>query len=82
MLYGLSSTRALLPFILITPTLQLAFASQVIFVGNEIKVPVSLGVTSRDDDALYVQVIFDKVLKEVPNKVNMSFAYIKECVFL
>jgi len=82
MLYEFSSPQILLHFILITPILQLVFASQAVFAANEsIKVPVSLGVTSRDDDALYVQVVFDKVLEEVSNKVNMTFAYVKECVF-
>jgi len=79
MLCELSSGRILLPFVLITPILRLVFASQEVFSGNEtIKVPVSLGVTSRDDDALYVQEVFDKVLKEVSNKVNMTFAYVKD----
>jgi len=40
-----------------------------------------LGVTSRDDDALHVQIVFDEVLHEVSDKVNMSFGYIKECVY-
>jgi len=65
-----------------TPVLQLAFASQTIFTVNEtVKVPVVLGVTSRDEDALYVQLVFDRVLKEVSDKVNMSFGYVKEWVF-
>lgn len=82
MVYELSSARILLHFTLITPILRFASASQTIFVANEtIKVPVSLGVTSRDDDTLYVQVVFDQVLKEVSDKVNMTFGYVKECVF-
>ena len=83
MVYELSSARIFLHFILITLILRFASASQAIFVAEEtIKVPVSLGVTSRDDDALYVQVVFDNVLKKVSNKVNLTFGYIKECVFL
>lgn len=83
MVHELSSARILLYFILITPILQVASASQAIFVASEIiKVPVTLGVTSRDEDALYVQIVFDNVLKEVSDKVNMTFGYIKECVFL
>lgn len=82
MLYEYSSARILLSFVSITPVLRLAFASQTVFAVNEtIKVPVSLGVTSRDDDALYVQVVFDDVLEKVSDKVNMTFGYIKECVF-
>ena len=78
-----SSARILLSFILITPVLQLAFASQAVFAATgTISVPVSLGVTSRDDDTLYVQIVFDKVLKQVSDKVNMTFAYVKECVVL
>ena len=81
MVYELSGARILLCFTLITLHLRFAFASQAIFVANEtIKVPVSLGVTSRDDDALYVQIVFDNVLKEVSDRVNMSFGYVKECV--
>ena len=82
MLYERSSARVLLPFVLMTSILPLAFASQAVLAGNQtIRVPVSLGVTSRDDDALYVQTVFDKVLKQVSDKVNMTFAYVKECVF-
>ena len=83
MLRGYSSARILLSFILITSVLQLAFASQAVFTANEtIKVPVTLGVTSRDDDSLYVQIVFDEVLKHVSDKVNMTFGYVKECVLL
>jgi hypothetical protein len=83
MLHEYSSPRILLPFILITPVLQLAFASQAVFATNEtIRVPVTLGVTSRDDDSLYVQIVFDEVLKHVSDKVNMTFGYVKECVLL
>lgn len=83
MVHELSSAQILSYLIIITPILQLAFASQAVFAVNEtIKVPVSLGVTSKDDDALYVQVVFDNVLKQVSNKVNMTFGYVKECVFL
>jgi len=81
--YERSSARMLLSFILITPILRLAFASQAVFAANAtIRVPVSLGITSRDGDALYVQTVFDKVLKQVSDKVDMNFAYVKECVFL
>ena len=83
MLYERSSAWVLLSFILITPILPLVSASQVVFAANgTIRVPVSLGVTSRDDDSLYVQIVFDKVLKQVSDKVNLTFAYVKECVFL
>lgn len=83
MIYEHSNTRILLCLTLIAPIIQLALASQVAFAANEtILVPVSLGVTSRDDDALYVQTVFDDVLKEVWTKVNMSFGYVKECVCL
>lgn len=81
MLYNHSSARILLSLVLISPLLRFAFASQEVLVVNEtIKVPVSLGVTSRDDDALYVQIVFDNVLKQVSDKVNMTFGYVKECV--
>lgn len=83
MSYESSRIRILLPFILIAPILSLAFASQAVFSVNEtILVPVSLGLTSRDEDALYVQVVFDEVLQKVSDKVNMSFGYVKECVSL
>jgi hypothetical protein len=83
MSYELPSGRILLHFILITQILQLSFASQAVFtVNGTIQVPVSLGVTSRDDDALYVQTVFDEVLNKVSGKVNMSFGYVKECVHL
>lgn len=73
----------LLCFIVIIPILQLAFASQAAFTVNEtVPVPVSLGLTSRDDDALHVQTVFDEVLQEVSDRVNMSFGYVKECVHL
>ena len=82
MVYELPGARIFLCFTLITPILRFVFASQAVFATNEtIKVPVSLGVTSRDDDSLYVQIVFDNVLKEVSDKVNMSFGYVKECVF-
>jgi hypothetical protein len=83
MLHEYSSPWILLSFILITPVLQLAFASQAVFAANEtIRVPVTLGVASRDDDSLYVQIVFDEVLKHVSDKVNMTFGYVKECVRL
>jgi len=82
MLYERSNARVLLSLILITPILPLGLASQAVFAANQtIRVPVSLGVTSKDDDALYVQTVFDKVLKQVSDKVNMTFAYVKEYVF-
>lgn len=78
-----SGARIFLHFILIAPIIRLAFASQAVLIVNEtIQVPVSLGLTSRDDDALHVQVVFDEVLQEVSDKVNMSFGYVKECVCL
>jgi len=40
------------------------------------KVPVVLGVRSRDKDALLCQSVFDQVLKRVPDKVDLSFAYV------
>ena len=83
MSYECSSARILLRFILITPLLRLVFTSQAVLAVNEtIPVPVSLGLTSRDDDALHVQVVFDDVLQEVPDKVNISFGYVKECVLI
>ena len=82
MVYELSSARILLHFALVTLIFRFASASQAIFFANDaVKVPISLGVTSRDDDALYVQIVFDSVLKEVSDKVDMSFGYVKECVF-
>lgn len=74
-------SRILLHFILIGAIFQLAFASQAAFaVNGTMPVSVNLGLTSRDDDALYVQVVFDQVLQKVSDKVNMSFGYVKECV--
>ena len=74
-------SRILLHFILISSVIQLAFASQAVLAQNQTtQVPVSLGLISRDDDSLYVQVVFDLVLQEVSDKVNMSFGYVKECV--
>jgi len=82
MVYELSSARILSHFALVTLIFRFVSASQAIFFANEaVKVPISLGVTSRDDDALYVQIVFDSVLKEVSDKVNMNFGYVKECVF-
>ena len=76
-------SRILLRLTLITQILRFAFASQAAFAVNEtIQVPVSLGLTSRDLDALHVQLVFDEVLEEVSDKVNMSFGYVKECVYL
>lgn len=83
MSYECSSLRTLLHFILIAPILGLAFASQAVLAVNKtIQVPVSLGLTSRDGDALKVQVVFDEVLFKVSDKVNMSFGYVKEWVYL
>jgi len=77
--YQWSNARVLLHFILMAPILQLALASQAVLAVNKtIRVPVSLGLTSRDDDALYVQIVFDEVLQEVSDKVNMSFGYVKD----
>jgi len=45
---------------------------------NDVKVPVVLGVRSRDGDALLCQSVFDQVLKRVANKVDLSFAYVAE----
>jgi hypothetical protein len=81
MSYALS--RILLHLTLITPILRFAFASQAAFAVHEtIQVPVSLGLSSRDVDALHVQLVFDEVLEKVSDKVNMSFGYVKECVYL
>ncbi|KAF9651163.1 hypothetical protein BDM02DRAFT_3178974 [Thelephora ganbajun] len=74
-----STARTLLYFILISPFLRPALASQAVFpVNKAIKVSVSLGVASRDDNALFVQTVFDKVLEEVSDKVNMTFGYVKD----
>lgn len=76
-------SKLLLHFTLIGTIFQLAFGSQATFAVNRtIPVSVNLGLTSRDDDALYVQVVFDQVLQKVSDKVNMSFGYVKECVHL
>jgi hypothetical protein len=45
---------------------------------DDVKVPVVLGVRSRDTDTLLCQSVFDQVLKQVANKVEISFAYIAE----
>jgi len=45
---------------------------------DDLKVPVVLGVRSKDTDALLCQSVFDQVLKKVANKVNLSFAYVAE----
>jgi len=45
---------------------------------NNVKVPVVLGVQSRDGDALLCQSIFDQVMKRVADKIDLSFAYVAE----
>jgi hypothetical protein len=45
-----------------------------------LKVPVVLGVRSKDTDTLVCQSVFDQVLKKVANKVEISFAYVAEYV--
>ena len=51
---------------------------------NDVKVPVVLGVMSRCPDALLCEGVFDEVLKEVGDKVNISFTFIAKfvCPFL
>jgi hypothetical protein len=40
------------------------------------KVPVVLGVMSRCPDALTCEAVFDRVLKQVGNKVDLSLSFI------
>ena len=47
---------------------------------DDVKVPVVLGVMSRCPDALLCESVFDDVLKEVGNKVNMSLSFIAKFV--
>ena len=49
-------------------------------ISNSIKVPVVLGVQSRNQDALLCQSVFDQVLKRAADKVDLSFAYVAEYV--
>lgn len=46
----------------------------------DVKVPVVLGVMSRCPDALLCEAVFDDVLKEVGDKVNMSLSFIAKFV--
>jgi len=45
---------------------------------DDVKVPVVLGVQSRDRSALVCQSVFDQVLKKVANKVDLSLAYVAQ----
>jgi hypothetical protein len=45
-----------------------------------VKVPVTLGVQSRNSDALLCQTVFDRVLKRVADQVDLTFAYVAEYV--
>jgi len=45
---------------------------------NPVKVPVVLGVQSRDRNALLCQTIFDRVLKRVAHEMDLSLAYIAD----
>ena len=47
----------------------------------DVKVPVQLGVMSRCPDALLCESIFDDVLKEVADKVDLSLVYIAQYGF-
>jgi len=43
---------------------------------SDVKVPVTLGVMSRCPDALVCETVFDDVLKQVGDKVNISLSFI------
>jgi hypothetical protein len=43
---------------------------------DDIKVPVTLGVMSACPDALLCESIFDRVLKEVSDEVDLSLSFI------
>ena len=45
-------------------------------VAANVKVPVTLGVMSRCPDALLCESVFDKVLKQVGDKVDLSLTFI------
>lgn len=48
---------------------------------GDIKVPVTLGVMSRCPDALLCESVFDKVLAQAGDKVQMSLSFIGKYVF-
>jgi len=43
---------------------------------SDVKAPVILGVMSRCPDALVCETLFDKVIKEVEDKINISLSFI------
>ncbi|KAI0796787.1 hypothetical protein C8Q75DRAFT_862589 [Abortiporus biennis] len=43
---------------------------------SEVKVPVTLGVMSRCPDAIYCESVFDEVLKETNDKIDLSLTFI------
>lgn len=49
--------------------------------NGDIKVPVTLGVMSRCPDALLCESVFDKVLAQVGDKIQMSLSFIGKYVF-
>lgn len=63
---------------LVTPLWIQDEAELVLF--DDVKVPVVLGVQSRDTGALLCQSVFDQVLKKVADKVDLSLAYVGQYV--
>jgi hypothetical protein len=45
-----------------------------------VKVPVVLGVMSRCPDTILCESVFDTVLKEVGDKIDLSLSFIAGCV--
>lgn len=46
----------------------------------DVKVPVTLGVMSRCPDALLCEAVFDKVVAQVGDKMELSLSFIGKCV--
>ncbi|KAL0579538.1 hypothetical protein V5O48_002467 [Marasmius crinis-equi] len=71
---------SLLAFVLPSVVLSLSLSpwrdSQSVFMNDDQRVPVQLGVMSRCPDALLCENIFDQVLKKVSNKIDFSLVYI------
>ena len=47
---------------------------------RDVKVPVTLGVMSRCPDALLCEAVFDKVVAQVGDKMELSLSFIGTCV--
>ena len=72
-----AATASLIPPLVVQDDVQPIFNAY-----HDIKVPVELGVMSRCPDALLCEFVFDQVLHQVANKVDLALRYVAKCVVM